>query len=107
MIREPVLLIRGPPDIRILLPTAVAVAVPFALITIFLMSLVIKARASKVVTGESGMIDTIGVVQTPLSPGGKVLIRGEYWDAISSTPMEPGSQVRVTKVDGLTLLVEP
>ncbi len=67
----------------------------------------IKARANKVVTGDSGMIDTIGIVQTALAPGGKVLIRGEYWDAISSTPLEPGSQVRVTKVDGLTLRVEP
>ena len=107
MILGAVLLIQGPPEIRIHLTTAIAVAVPFALITIFLVSLVIKARANKVVTGDSGMIDTIGIVQTALAPGGKVLIRGEYWDATSSTPLEPGSQVRVTKVDGLTLRVEP
>jgi membrane-bound serine protease (ClpP class) len=89
------------------LTTAITVAVPFALITILLVSLVIKARANKVVTGDSGMIDTIGVVQTPLTPEGKILVRGEYWDAVSSTPLEPGSQVRVTRVDGLTLRVEP
>jgi membrane-bound serine protease (ClpP class) len=53
------------------------------------------------------MIDTIGVAQTPLSPEGKILVRGEYWNAVASTPLEPGSQVRVTKVDGLTLRVEP
>jgi membrane-bound serine protease (ClpP class) len=89
------------------LTTAITVAVPFAVITILLVSLVIKARANKVVTGDSGMIDTIGVVQTPLTPEGKILVRGEYWDAVSSTPLEPGSQVRVTRVDGLTLRVEP
>jgi len=107
MILGAVLLIEGPPELRIHLTTAIAVAIPFALITVFLMSLVIKARMNKVVTGESGMIDTIGVVQTPLAPEGKILVRGEYWSAVSSTPMEPGSQVRVTKVDGLTLRVEP
>jgi membrane-bound serine protease (ClpP class) len=107
MILGAVLLIQGPPEIRIHLTTAIAVAIPFALITVFLVSLVIKARANKVVTGDSGMIDTIGVVQTPLAPEGKILVRGEYWDAVSSTPLEPGSQVRVTKVDGLTLRVEP
>ena len=107
MILGAVLLIQGPPEMRIHLTTAIAVAVPFALITVFLMSLVIKARANKVVTGASGMIDTVGVVQTPLAPQGKILVRGEYWDAIASTPLEPGVQVRVTKVDGLTLQVEP
>jgi membrane-bound serine protease (ClpP class) len=107
MILGAVLLIQGPPEIRIHLTTAIAVAVPFALITVFLVSLVIKARANKVVTGDSGMIDTIGVVQTPLTPEGKILVRGEYWDAVSSTPLQPGSQVRVTRVDGLTLRVEP
>jgi membrane-bound serine protease (ClpP class) len=107
MILGAVLLVQGPPELRIHLSTAIAVAVPFALITVFLVSLVIRARANKVITGDSGMIDTIGVVQTPLAPEGKILVRGEYWTAISSTPLEPGSEVRVTKVDGLTLRVEP
>ena len=97
----------GPPAMRIHLLTAVSVAVPFALITVFLVSIVVRARANKVITGHSGMIDTIGIAQTSLAPEGKFLIRGEYWDAISSAPVDAGSQVRVISVHGLTLRVAP
>lgn len=107
MILGAVMLIQGPPEMRIHLSTAVSVAVPFAVITVFLVSIVIRARANKVITGDSGMIDMIGVAQTPLAPQGKVLVRGEYWDAIASSPIEAGAQVRVISVDGLTLRVSP
>jgi membrane-bound serine protease (ClpP class) len=107
MILGAMLLVKGPPEMRIHLSTAISVAVPFALITLFLVSIVVRARANKVVTGSTGMIDTVGVARTPLDPQGKVLIRGEYWDAISSSPVEAGSPVRVVSVDGLTLRVEP
>ena len=107
MILGAVLLINGPPEMRIHLLTAISVAIPFALITLFLVSIVVRARANKVITGQSGMIDGIGVAQTSLAPGGKILIRGEYWDAVSPVPVEAGSAVRVTSVDGLTLQVVP
>jgi membrane-bound serine protease (ClpP class) len=107
MILGAVMLVNGPPEMRIHLTTAVSVAVPFALITIFLVSIVVRARANKVITGNVGMIDGIGIAQTPLAPVGKVLIRGEYWDAVSVVPVEAGSRVRVTSVEGLTLRVVP
>ncbi|MGA2598836.1 MAG: nodulation protein NfeD [Bryobacteraceae bacterium] len=107
MILGAVLLVNGPPEMRIHWLTAISVAIPFALITLFLVSIVVRARANKVITGQSGMIDTIGIVQTPLAPEGKILIRGELWDAISPTPADVGAQVRVTSVDGLRLHVEP
>jgi membrane-bound serine protease (ClpP class) len=107
MILGALLLIEGPPAIRIRLSTAVAVALPFALITMFLVSLVIKARRNKVVTGEEGLLDQIGEARTPLTPRGKVFVRGEYWDAESSTPVQPGARVRVVAVTGLLLKVEP
>lgn len=107
MILGAVLLVNGPPEMRIHLTTAVSVAIPFALITIFLVSIVVRARTNKVITGSSGMIDGIGIAQTPLAPGGRILIRGESWDAVSSVPVEVGSRVRVRSVDGLTLRVVP
>jgi membrane-bound serine protease (ClpP class) len=41
--------------------------------------------------------------------GGKARIRygGEIWNARSSSPLQAGQIVRITKVDGLTLWVEP
>ncbi len=107
MVLGALLLVEGPPEMRIHLTTALGVSIPFALITVFLVSLVVKARANKVATGTSTMIHEIGVARTPLEPQGQILIRGEYWNAVSSAPVAPGAQVRVTAVDGLTLRVEP
>jgi membrane-bound serine protease (ClpP class) len=107
MIFGAVLLVDAPPDLRIHYSTAIAVTLPFALITMFLVSLVIRARRNKVVTGEQGMIAEVGEVRTALAPRGKVFVHGEYWDAESSTPVEAGARVRVLRVDGLLLTVEP
>jgi membrane-bound serine protease (ClpP class) len=108
MILGALLLIDSPlPEMRIRLSTAVGLALPFAIITVVLVSLVIRARSLKVVTGAAGMLDSIGVAHTELSPRGKVFIQGEYWDAVSSAPVPPGTRVRVTNIEGLTLEVEP
>jgi membrane-bound serine protease (ClpP class) len=58
-------------------------------------------------TGMAAMQSTIGVALTALSPTGKVFVRGEYWNAVSTTPVAPGASVRVIAVQGLTLKVEP
>lgn len=107
MVLGALLLVEGPPEMRIRLGTAVGVTLPFALITVFLLSLVLKARANKVVTGEAGMIGEIGVVRTALAPRGTIFVHGELWDAVSSTTLEAGSRVCVVAVEGLTLRVEP
>jgi len=107
MVLGALLLVNGPPEIRIHLATALGVALPFALITMFLVSLVVKARRNKVLTGASGMIDEIGEVKTALAPEGKVLVHGEYWNAVSTAPVDAGTRVRVRAVKGLTLEVEP
>jgi membrane-bound serine protease (ClpP class) len=108
MILGALLLIDSPlPEMRIRLATAIGLALPFALITVVLVSLVIRARALKVVTGAAGMLDSVGVAHTELSPRGKVFIQGEYWDAVSSAPVPPGTRVRVTNIEGITLEVEP
>jgi membrane-bound serine protease (ClpP class) len=108
MILGALLLVDSPlPELRIHLSTAVGLALPFAIITTFLVSLVIRARASKVVTGAQGMLDEVGVAHAALAPGGKVFVHGEYWDAVSSAPVEAGARVRVTDIQGLTLKVEP
>jgi membrane-bound serine protease (ClpP class) len=102
-----VMLINGPPEVRISVATAASVAIPFAGITVFLTSLVIRAHRSKVQTGASGMIGDIAVARTPLTPEGKVFVHGEYWDATSSGLVAEGTRVRVLAVEGLHLRVEP
>ena len=107
MILGALLLVNGPPQMRIHLFTAILVSVPFALITMFLVAIVVRARRNKVLTGPSGMVGEIGVSRTPLEPEGQVLVHGEYWDAVASTNLPAGARVRVKAVSGLKLLVEP
>jgi membrane-bound serine protease (ClpP class) len=107
MVLGAVMLINSPlPEMRIHLSTAVALALPFSLITMMLLSLVVRARRAKVVTGPQGMIGEIGTTLTPLAPEGKVFIRGEYWNAEAAARVAAGAQVRVTAVDKLKLTVE-
>lgn len=106
MVLGSMLLINGPPELRIRLSTALAVSVPFALITMFLVSLALQARRQKVVTGGA-LAGEIGQARTALAPAGKVFLRGEYWDAVSSAPVEEGGEVRVVAIDGMKLRVEP
>jgi len=102
------LLVDSPiPEMRVHLLTALAVSVPLGFITAFLMSIALKARRNKVVSGAQGLIGEIGVAQTPLSPGGKIFVHGELWDAVSSADLSAGESVVVRRVDGLLLQVDP
>ena len=102
------LLVDAPiPEMRVHLATALAVSVPLGIITAFLMSIALKARRNKVVTGEQGLVGETGVAQTALSPLGKVFVHGELWDAVAPSPLPIGQLVIVRKVDGLTLQVDP
>jgi membrane-bound serine protease (ClpP class) len=101
------MLVDGPPEMQIHLVTALSVSIPFALITMFLLSLAIRARRNKSLMGGEGVLHEIGEARTALAPAGKVFVHGEYWDAVSSTPVEAGGEVRVVAVDGMKLRVEP
>jgi len=102
------LLVDAPiPEMRVHLVTALAVSIPLGLITAFLMTIALKARRNKVVTGSQGMIGETGIAQTTLSPQGKVFVHGELWDAVSSADIPIGQLVVVRQVDGLILQVDP
>ncbi len=102
------LLVDSPiPQMRVHLWTALAVSIPLGLITAFLMTIALRARRNKVTTGIEGLIGEIGTARTPLAPEGKVFIHGELWNAVASSPVTAGEHVRIRKVDGLRLEVEP
>ena len=108
MVLGAVILVNGPiPEMRIRWSTAIGLALPFSAITLLLLSLVVSARRHKVETGVEAMIGATGSAITELSPEGKVLVRGEYWDAVALRPVTAGARVRITAVDKLKLTVEP
>jgi len=91
------------------LGVAVAVTLPFAALCVVLMRLVLRSRKWKTVTGREEMIGAQGVVIAPLADGAEGMIRvhGELWRAFSSQPVTEGKPVRVVRIDGLKLYVEP
>lgn len=108
MIFGALLLVDGPiPEMRVHLITALVVSVPIGVIAIFLMTLVLRAHKAPVMTGVEAMLGEVGVARTALSPEGKVFVHGELWNAVAQSQVPEGTRVRVTRVDGLKLSVEP
>ncbi len=102
------LLVDSPiPEMRVHLMTALGVSIPLGIITVLLMSIALKARANKVVTGAQGLIGQLAIAQSPLMPQGKVFVHGELWDATASGDVAAGQQVIIRRIDGLQLEVEP
>jgi membrane-bound serine protease (ClpP class) len=52
------------------------------------------------------MVGAVGETASEVSGRGKVIIRGEYWDACSKTPIGKGRPVKVVRVNGLKIEVE-
>jgi len=105
-----IFLIRSPlTPAGVSLGVALGVTLPVALLTVFLMRLVLKSRKWKMATGREEMLGAEGVVTTALPAQGEGMIRvhGELWRAVASSPVPEGAVVRVTRVEGLKLFVEP
>ena len=101
------LLVDGPiPELRVRLWTSLAISIPLGLITIFLMTIALKARRNKVVTGSQGLLGAVGEARTEIDPEGKVFVLGELWNAHAPSRVQMGEQVVVRKVEGLELEVE-
>ncbi len=107
MVLGSLLLVDGPiPEMRVKLSTALAISLPMGLITVFLMSIAIRARRNKIVTGIQGLIGQIAIARSPLVPAGKVFVQGELWDAVAPESVNAGEPVVIRSVENLTLHVE-
>ncbi len=107
MIAGGVMLVEGPiPQLRIHFATTLAVTVPLAFITVFLVRLVFLSHRRKAVTGQEGMIGEMGVAVSDIHPEGRVMVHGEYWAAEAAAPIAAGTKVRVVNVHGLKVQVE-
>lgn len=74
---------------------------------LIIFSLVFKARRQKAVSGTETLLGTIGVVHDDFAVTGQIKIAGELWRATSTIPLKRGQNVKVIKIDGLVLTVEP
>jgi membrane-bound serine protease (ClpP class) len=97
------------PGVRVGLGVILPAAIGFAAVFLFLGRLALRAQMQPPVSGVTAMVGQLAHVRTPLLPNepGFIDVRGEIWRAISAVPLPPGHPVRVSRIDGLTLTVEP
>jgi membrane-bound serine protease (ClpP class) len=65
-----------------------------------------RVRHKTVQTGVETLVGATGEVSEPLAPVGQIRVRGEIWEAHSSSEVPAGARVRVIAVNGLVLEVE-
>lgn len=112
MLLGAVMLVRSPlTGGGVSLALAIGTTLPFAIIVVILMRLVVRSRTLAPQTGFEALARATGDVTEPIdgpaSVSGTVLVRGELWRAVSTKNIAKGARVRVIRVDGLTLYVEP
>ena len=92
------------------LPAVIAIAATLAGLMALVAIKIVQVRKAPVVTGSSELLGQLGVVRERLAPQGIVFVRGELWQARTNdgAPLEPGTSVKVEKIDDdLILEVEP
>jgi membrane-bound serine protease (ClpP class) len=86
--------------------------IPATLITaaffVFVIGKGLRAQLLPVKVGTEMMVGKTVTALTPIdSHGGRIFVEGEYWNAVSDTPIEKGEQARIAAVQGLTVKLEP
>jgi membrane-bound serine protease (ClpP class) len=87
----------------LVLSVAGSVGVAMLLVSV----LVVRTQFRKPTTGSEAMVGLRGEVRQRVAPQGMVFVAGEYWTARSDVPIEPGTPVEVTAIEGLVLHVRP
>lgn len=78
-----------------------------ALVVLFIATYFARSRKRPVITGADQLLQEPAVAVGDFEHEGRVRIRGEIWNATSRTPVKRGQRLRVTRVEGLTLEVQP
>ena len=82
------------------------VTIIIAVLFTFVVSRVIRAHRRQASTGREELVGKRAVVKVALEPEGTVFFKGERWTAVlEKGRVEPGEEVIITRVDGLTLYV--
>ncbi|MBI4204475.1 MAG: nodulation protein NfeD, partial [Betaproteobacteria bacterium] len=89
------------------LPFVITLGLVSALIVFSIVAMALQARRRGVVSGAEHIVGASGEVLDDMQTEGWARVQGERWRIVSSTPLIRGQKVRVTRIDGLTLIVEP
>ncbi len=90
-------------------PWALALATAASLLFfVSVMTAALRVRLRRPITGEEGIVGTIGIAKTDIAPEGTVLSKGVLWKARTmEMGIAAGEKVEVKATEGIVLLVEP
>lgn len=95
------------PGFGISIAFVISLAIFAALFVIWIVGYLLKLRRRGAVYGEEALVGSTGVAMEDFTGDGKIWLEGEAWAARSSMPVSKDDAVRVTAVEGLTLIIEP
>ncbi len=78
-----------------------------ALLLLGIVSFAVRARRRPVVSGAEGLLREEARALESFERQGMVHVHGETWSAVTRVPVRQGQRLRIVRVDGLTLEVEP
>jgi membrane-bound serine protease (ClpP class) len=99
---------RADPAFRLSLAYIIPATVITALFFIFVAGAGLRAQLLPGCTGKEAMVGKIVPALGRIDAQcGKVFVEGEYWNAVSETPIQVGDAVQIVGISGLTLKVKP
>jgi membrane-bound serine protease (ClpP class) len=102
-----ILLDTDTPGLNIGLPIIAAVATVGGAVVFGISWMARRSMQSPVVTGAQAMVGATAEVFEDFTEKGTVRFGGELWNAVTPVPVRKGQQVRITRVEGLLVWVEP
>jgi membrane-bound serine protease (ClpP class) len=93
--------------LRLALPAIAGAATAGGLILFGLVYLATRSQRRPVVTGKEAMIGATAEAFEDFQEQGRVRLGGELWNAHTSRPVHAGQSVRIVRMEGLQLWVEP
>jgi membrane-bound serine protease (ClpP class) len=98
---------RADPLFRLSLSYIIPATLVTAAFFVFVIGKGLRAQLLPVKTGAEAMLGKTVTALTPIdSRSGRIFIEGEYWNAVSDTPIEEGEVAEIAAVQGLTLKVK-
>jgi membrane-bound serine protease (ClpP class) len=99
---------RTEPAYRLSLGLIIPGTIVTGLFFLFVIGAGLRAQVLPVKVGKEILVGKVVPALTAIdADGGKVFVEGEYWSAVSDTPIEAGRPVQIIGSAGLTLKVKP
>ena len=97
----------GVPGFGISYAFVIGLGLVFAILLIWLIGFLLKLRRRGAVSGRESIVGGTATAMEDFAATGMVWLEGEAWHARSRDPVTKDEQLIVTRLDGLTLDVEP